>query len=264
MIRNKNSKYPVRPKKQLGQHFLKDEVIAKKIAESFIGTHSNILEIGPGTGVLSKYLFNNTHSKIRLIEVDRESIKYLCNTYPDKKNDIIHADFLKYDLDLLFDGSFAVIGNFPYNISSQILFRVLDYKNKINEVIGMFQKEVAVRIASSPGNRDYGILSVLLQAFYDIEYLFEVDEHSFVPAPKVKSAVIRIIRNDVEKLDCDEKLFKTVVKTAFNQRRKTLRNALKIYHIEENDLPVLDRRAETLSVKEYVDLTRVIQKNQMP
>jgi 16S rRNA (adenine1518-N6/adenine1519-N6)-dimethyltransferase len=261
MIRNKYSKYPVRPKKQLGQHFLKDEVIAKNIAESFEGTHSNILEIGPGTGVLSKYLFSNTHSKIKLIELDSESIKYLCNTYPEKKNDIVHADFLKYDLDSLFEGGFAVIGNFPYNISTQILFKVLDYKNKINEVIGMFQKEVAVRIASLPGKKDYGILSVLLQAFYNIEYLFEVDEHSFVPVPKVKSAVIRITRNKVKQLDCDEKLFKQVVKTAFNQRRKTLRNALKIYHIEENDLPVLNRRAETLSVKEYVELTKIIQKN---
>jgi 16S rRNA (adenine1518-N6/adenine1519-N6)-dimethyltransferase len=164
----------------------------------------------------------------------------------------------------LFEGGFAVIGNFPYNISSQILFRVLDYKNKISEVVGMFQKEVAVRIASLPGKKDYGILSVLLQAFYDIEYLFEVDEHSFVPVPKVKSAVIRITRNKVNQLDCDEKLFKQVVKTAFNQRRKTLRNALKIYHIEENDLSVLDRRAETLSVKEYVELTGIIQKNQLP
>jgi len=249
--------YPVKAKKFLGQHFLKDENIAAKIVASLRDT-LNVLEIGPGTGILTKYLMQIPGVNLKLIEVDRESIAFLHAQYPEYIERTILADFLKFDLNTLFEGNFSVIGNFPYNISTQILFRVLDHRNHVNEVVGMFQKEVAARIASPPGSKEYGILSVLLQAFYNIEYLFTVNENVFVPPPKVKSAVIRLTRNEVTALDCDEQLFKSVVKTAFNQRRKTLRNALSSFDFEKNEeiTLLLTKRAEQLHVQDFVVLTR--------
>jgi 16S rRNA (adenine1518-N6/adenine1519-N6)-dimethyltransferase len=249
--------YPVRAKKHLGQHFLMDDNIARKIVTS-LRENQNVLEIGPGTGILTNHLLQISNINLKVIEIDRESVDYLTQQFPVLAEKIISADFLRYDLKDLFDGNFSVIGNFPYNISTQILFNVLEYRDQVNEVVGMFQKEVAVRIASKPGNKDYGILSVLLQAFYNIEYLFTVNESVFVPPPKVKSAVIRLLRNDVKKLDCDEKLFVTVVKTAFNQRRKTLRNALSSIQFDTNDEITLlfTKRAEQLGVAEFVFITQ--------
>ncbi len=206
--------YSVRAKKHLGQHFLKDDNIAQKIIAS-LHENKNVLEIGPGTGILTKHLLQIQNINLKVIEIDKESVEYLIQQFPALKEKIISADFLRYDLKDLFDGNYSVIGNFPYNISTQILFRVLDFRHQVNEVVGMFQKEVAVRIASKPGNKEYGILSVLLQAFYKIEYLFTVNESVFVPPPKVKSAVIRLIRNDVKKLNCDEKLFFYYSKNSF-------------------------------------------------
>ncbi len=251
----------VRPKKALGQHFLTDQHIAQKIVESLSGDLQNIIEIGPGKGILTQYLLQDKKLNLRFIETDWESVDYLNIKYPELAQKLILADFLKYDLNLLFgDEKFGIIGNFPYNISSQILFKVLDYKNQAFEVVGMIQKEVAERIAAPPGSRTYGILSVLLQAYYDIEYLFTVKEGVFFPPPKVKSAVIRLKRNDILSLDCDESLFRAVVKTAFNQRRKTLRNALKVFtFIDDPEIAkLLTQRAEQLTVDEFVLLTKAI------
>ena len=218
---------PVKPKKFLGQHFLKDMDIARRIAETMIGYAGvPILEIGPGTGVLTRFLLAAGHD-LTVVEIDRESVAYLRAHFPELDNRILEEDFLKLRLDKIFPERFCVIGNYPYNISSQIFFKVLDYKDLIPCCSGMIQKEVAERMASGPGNKNYGILSVLMQAWYDIEYLFTVPEHVFEPPPKVKSAVIRMTRNKVTDLGCSEQLFKQVVKTSFNQRRKTLRNSLK-------------------------------------
>jgi 16S rRNA (adenine1518-N6/adenine1519-N6)-dimethyltransferase len=252
----------VNPKKRYGQHFLKDENIARQISES-LTLHQNykqVLEIGPGTGILTKYLFRAIAYQTHLIEVDSEAYQYLLEKYPEKKDQIIFGDFLRLDLSALFSEPFAIIGNFPYNISSQILFAVLENRNLIPEVVGMFQKEVALRIAAGPNSKVYGILSVLLQAYYDIEYLFTVDEYVFNPPPKVKSAVIRLKRNKVEFLGCDEKLFTRVVKQAFNQRRKTLRNALRGLNMNSELLAsdILNKRAEQLSVADFVDITNKI------
>ena len=244
----------VRPKKHLGQHFLNDENIARKIAATLPENTYDVLEIGPGTGILSKYLLANNFRNYMAIEVDMESIEYLNRHFPEMKEKIIFGDFLKYDLASVFHEEFSIIGNFPYNISSQILFKVLEYKNQIPFLVGMFQKEVAERIASPPGSKKYGILSVLVQAYYHIEYLFTVSEHVFSPPPKVKSAVIRLQRNNVDKLDCDEKRFVMLVKTAFNQRRKTIRNALKKYTFSPEAQFLLGQRAEQLSVEEFVFL----------
>lgn len=249
--------YPVRAKKHLGQHFLKDENIAQKIVASLL-LNKNVLEIGAGTGVLTKYLKDIQGINLKIIEIDNESVVFLKNNFPEINDNIIQADFLRYNLKTLFEGKFSIIGNFPYNISSQILFRTIENKDDVEEVVGMFQKEVAVRIASSPGNRDYGILSVLLKAWYDIEYLFTVDEHVFLPPPKVKSAVIRLKRNNVTTLGCDEKLFIAVVKTAFNQRRKTLRNALSSLGCKDTSDIIWTKRAEQLSVENFVWLTQKI------
>ena len=257
------SRMKIRAKKHLGQHFLKDLSIARSITDALSGEgYSNIVEVGPGMGVLTQYLLKKdfiTH----VIELDRESVSYLQAEYPQLSQRIYSADFLKINLDTITDQSFALIGNFPYNISSQILFKALDYKNQIPEIIGMFQKEVAERVASSPGNKKYGIISVLLQAYYNIEYLFTVDEDVFDPPPKVKSGVIRLRRNDEKKLGCNEKFFKQVVKQAFSQRRKTLRNALKplIGKSVSND-PILELRAERLSVKDFVYLTNQLERIQ--
>lgn len=248
----------VRAKKGLGQHFLKDTNIAKEIVDSLSESSKNIVEIGPGMGVLTQFLLEKEDANLFVIEIDSESVVYLKKHYPDLSERIIEKDFLKLDLATIFSEPFAIIGNFPYNISSQILFKVLDYKDQIPEVVGMFQKEVAVRVASKPGNKDYGILSVLLQAFYDIEYLFTVEPDVFNPPPKVKSAVIRLKRNAISHLDCDEQKFKQVVKTAFNQRRKTLRNSLKSFSFIDGftQEDIFNKRPEQLGVEEFVYITK--------
>jgi 16S rRNA (adenine1518-N6/adenine1519-N6)-dimethyltransferase len=216
-----------------------------------------VLEIGPGTGILTRFLLENENFNFKAIEIDNESVAFLHDHFPVLHGRLFHADFLKYNLNDFFSEPFAIIGNFPYNISSQILFKVLDYRNMVPEVVGMFQKEVAERIAAPPGSKTYGIMSVLLQAWYDIEYLFTVNENVFIPPPNVKSAVIRLTRNQKQTLECDESLFTAVVKTAFNQRRKTLRNALSSI-IKDKDtaaLPFMGERAERLSVDDFVALT---------
>lgn len=252
----------VKAKKHLGQHFLIDLDIAKKIVDSLSLTaqYKKVIEVGPGMGVLTQYLIENKNYETFPVDIDRESIGYLAEKYPSLKGNIIYADFLKVDLnELITNEPFAVIGNFPYNISSQILFKVLDYKDQIPEVVGMFQKEVAERVAAQPGSKTYGITSVLLQAFYDIEYLFTVNEDVFDPPPKVKSAVIRLTRNEKKQLECDEKRFKTIVKMAFNQRRKMLRKSLKSLLNDTNkDVGILTQRPEQLSVQEFVELTNLI------
>jgi 16S rRNA (adenine1518-N6/adenine1519-N6)-dimethyltransferase len=246
----------VKAKKHLGQHFLKDLSIAQRIADSLALTESMpVLEIGPGTGVLTRFLLQNPAVQLTAIEIDSESVVYLKEHYPELP--VIEGDFLNFDINSLFDGKpFCIIGNFPYNISSQIFFKALEHKERIPVIAGMLQKEVAERLASPPGNKQYGILSVLLQAYYDIEYLFTVSEHVFDPPPKVKSGVIRLKRNSTQKLDCDEKLFVTVVKAGFNQRRKTLRNALKGLHNQPQAThPLLEKRAEQLDVAAFAELT---------
>ncbi len=255
----------VRPKKFLGQHFLKDLSVAERIADT-VSDYKDIpvLEVGPGMGVLTRFLLEKGHD-LTVVEIDRESVPYLQKHFPQLEGKIIEADFLKMDLSRLYDGPFCVIGNYPYNISSQIFFKVIDHKDLIPCCSGMIQKEVAERMAAGPGSKTYGILSVLMQAWYKIEYLFTVSEHVFDPPPKVKSAVIRMTRNEVMKLPCNEKLFKTVVKTGFNQRRKTLRNSLKSLlnkDCEAFALPVFDKRPEQLSVDQFIELTLLIEKYQ--
>ena len=249
----------VRAKKFLGQHFLTDESIARRIVESIAPDSRHLLEIGPGMGVPTKYLINRENKNFHVIEIDHESVYYLHNHYPTL--DVIEGDFLKYDLSNLFQDRFTIIGNFPYNISSQILFKVFDNRDKVNEVVGMFQKEVAERVAAGPGSKTYGILSVLLSAFYNIEYLFTVNENVFNPPPKVKSAVIRLKRNDVTTLDCDEKLLVQVVKAGFNQRRKTLRNALRQLGLSLEEIPeqLLSKRAEQLGTDQFIEITKTLQ-----
>jgi 16S rRNA (adenine1518-N6/adenine1519-N6)-dimethyltransferase len=250
----------VDPKKRLGQHFLKDKSICERIANLY-GSQEiapRVVEIGPGMGALTEYLLKRPELDTWCMEVDDESVLYLDEHFPALKGKVIFGDFLREDLTKIMDGKkIGIIGNFPYNISSQILFKCLEYRNEIPEIVGMFQKEVAQRVAEKPGSKTYGILSVLLQAFYDIEYCFTVDEHVFNPPPKVKSAVIRCVRNNRENLGCDEKLFIQVVKTAFNQRRKTMRNALKPI-IQQTELPFLELRAERLSVDDFIELTKQI------
>ena len=282
----------VRPKKALGQHFLTDLSVAQKIADALVvesetvgGATSEagavpsdntdaampVLEIGPGMGVLSQYLLEREDIDLKMIEIDRESVDYLLTHFPKASGRVIEGDFLKMNLSYFFPGTFAVIGNFPYNISSQIFFRIIDHKDSIPQVVCMIQKEVAERIAEQPGSKTYGILSVLLQAWYDIEYLFTVGEGAFNPPPKVKSAVIRLRRNSRTELGCDEKLFKTIVKTGFNQRRKTLRNSLKPLIADKaareawtpeqsTDFlsnPVFELRPERLSVEDFISLTKL-------
>ena len=280
----------VRPKKALGQHFLTDLSVAQKIADALVvdgvggavpeagadpadsaAAAMPVLEIGPGMGVLSQYLLERKDIDLRMIEIDRESVDYLLVHFLKASGRVIEGDFLKMDLKYFFPGTFAVIGNFPYNISSQIFFRIIDHKDSIPQVVCMIQKEVAERIAEQPGSKTYGILSVLLQAWYDIEYLFTVGEGAFNPPPKVKSAVIRLRRNSRTELGCDEKLFKTIVKTGFNQRRKTLRNSLKpliadkaareAWTPEQSaeflSNPVFELRPERLSVEDFIALTKL-------
>lgn len=247
----------IRAKKHLGQHFLHDESISQRIADSVITDKNfpvHVLEIGPGTGALTKYLLPK-EIDLKVVEVDRESIAYLNRYYSQLKDRIREEDFLRSDLLSFFDGEkFSLVGNFPYHISTQILFRVFENRDLIPQTVGMFQKEVAMRIASGHGSKDYGILSVLLQAFYKIEYLFSVDETAFTPPPKVKSGVIRLVRNDRKELPCSDKRFLQVVKAAFNQRRKMLRNSLAgcVENIGEH--PFATRRPEQVSVEEFIEL----------
>ena len=255
----------VKPKKHLGQHFLKDTSICERIEQqiSFHMGCKNILEVGPGTGALTQHILKEKrYEKFYVMEVDKESIVYLNANFPKLSGKIIEGDFLEFEGDTLFNKNpFCVVGNFPYNISSQILFKCLEYKDLIPEIVGMFQKEVAERISQKPGNKKYGILSVFMQAYYDIEYLFTVDEHVFEPPPKVKSGVIRCKRNNRLSLNCDEILFVKVVKTAFNQRRKTLRNSLKSM-TNGLDLPpkFSGERPEQLSVEDFTELTNILEK----
>lgn len=254
----------VNPKKYFGQHFLKNPRTAKRIADSIPADPPEILEIGPGQGVLTGFLHEIFGNNLRLVEIDRKSIQYLTKEFPDITEDqIIQGDFMKLRADDLFRGEFQVAGNFPYNISSQILFRVIEFRDRIPVMTGMFQKEVARRIAASPGSKVYGILSVLTQAFYKAEILFSLSENEFIPPPKVKSAVVRLIRYNTYHLECDEKLFFRVVKTGFQQRRKTLRNSLKKLLPTPDTLPgkFSGERPEQLTVEDFVEITQAVQQN---
>ena len=252
----------VSAKKHLGQHFLTDKNIAAKIVDSlqYAGSYRQVLEVGPGMGILSDFLLQKAGLETWLIDIDAESYRFLQKKYPQLGAHLINADFLEMDFGNVFAGPFGIIGNFPYNISSQILFKVLDNRDKVVEVVGMFQKEVAERCAEKPGSKEYGILSVFVQAYYKVEYLFTVKAGVFNPPPKVLSAVIRLTRNNTARLDCDEKLFWQVVKAGFNQRRKTLRNALSSLINKERMAhePMLDLRAERLSVADFVQLSNKI------
>jgi len=247
----------VRPKKHLGQHFLTDPAIARRITDALQLTGpGDVLEIGPGTGVLTGELLQRAEVKLTPVEIDTESIGYLVQKWPELEEKIIKGDILKADLSSCFNGNFSVIGNFPYNISSQIFFHLLEYREQVTQIVCMLQKEVAERLAASPGNKEYGILSVLLQAWFDIEYLFTVKPGSFFPPPKVNSAVIRLKRNHTKTLACDEGLFKTVIKTTFNQRRKTIRNSIRpLLPVITEENPYLTRRPEELGVEDFVTLT---------
>ena len=252
----------VRPKKALGQHFLTDMSVARRIAGTVDACKGMpVLEVGPGTGVLTRFLLEAGHD-LKVIEIDRESIDYLNTHFPELQGRILAEDFLQADLAALYgDTPFVITGNYPYCISSQIFFKLLDYKNRVPVCTGMIQKEVAERIASKAGHKAYGILSVLLQTWYDIEYLFTVNENVFNPPPKVKSAVVRLTRNSRQTLPCDEALFKKVIKTAFNQRRKTLRNSLKPLLGKDAAVykePVFDRRPEQLDVEAFIALTDLV------
>ena len=253
----------VRPKKFLGQHFLKDLSIAKDIADTVDECPGlPILEVGPGMGVLTQFLMEKGR-EVKVVELDFESVAYLRENFPALEGNIIEDDFLKLKLEKLFDGRpFVLTGNYPYNISSQIFFKMLDYKDLIPCCTGMIQKEVAERIAAGPGSKTYGILSILIQAWYKVEYLFTVHEHVFNPPPKVKSAVIRMTRNETKELGCNERLFKLIVKTTFNQRRKTLRNSISSILEKGNPLsndPVFNKRPEQLSVQEFIELTNRVE-----
>jgi 16S rRNA (adenine1518-N6/adenine1519-N6)-dimethyltransferase len=255
----------VRAKKHLGQHFLTDKNIANKIVDSLqpAGNYKQVLEVGPGMGILSDFLLQKPEYDVYLIDIDTESYEFLQKKYPQLGQKLINADFLELDFAGRFDNQMAVIGNFPYNISSQILFKILDNRHQIAEVVGMFQKEVAERCSAKAGSKEYGILSVFLQAYYKVEYLFTVKAGVFNPPPKVLSAVIRLTRNQTAALNCDEKLFWQVVKAGFNQRRKTLRNALSSLINKEKmtENPTLDLRAERLTVDDFVRLTNEIVAN---
>jgi 16S rRNA (adenine1518-N6/adenine1519-N6)-dimethyltransferase len=252
----------VKAKRNLGQHFLKDKSVAKSIADTLTGYgYDSVLEIGPGKGILTGFLMERNFADFRVIEIDNESVHFLRENFPELKV-IIRGDFLKMNIADEFTGKIGLIGNFPYNISTQIMFRVLDQRDKVVEVCGMFQREVAERICAPPGSKVYGIISVLLQAFYSAEYLFTVQETVFSPPPKVKSGVIRLRRNSTERLECDERLFTRVVKAAFNQRRKTLRNSVKsAFRLKREDHPEFNLRPEQLSVNQFVELTNWIQEN---
>jgi 16S rRNA (adenine1518-N6/adenine1519-N6)-dimethyltransferase len=255
----------IRAKKHLGQHFLNDENIAKKIVDSLLECNkgATVIEVGPGTGVLTKYLAPALQNNFWALDVDTDSVPYLKQHYPEIADHVLLQDFLEFDIKSIIPGKFNVVGNFPYNISSQILFKVLDHRHDVDCVVGMFQKEVAMRLAEKPGSKTYGIISVLLQTYYDIEYSFTVNENVFTPPPKVKSAVIRLTRNKRHTLSCNEDLFTKVVKTTFNQRRKQIRNSIRpIITIDDALLPpVFQQRPEQLSVEEFIALTDFVEKH---
>ena len=250
----------IRPKKALGQHFLRDSDIARRIAETLSAYRGlPVLEVGPGMGVLTRFLLDEGHD-LSVVEVDTESVAYLRLHFPELEGKIYAEDFLKLELGRLYPDTFCVIGNYPYHISSQIFFKALEYREQVVCCAGMIQKEVAERLAAPPGSKTYGIISALIQPWYDVEYLFTVSEKVFDPPPKVKSAVIRMTRNDRKELGCDEALYKRVVKTSFNQRRKTLRNSMKPLlgkEFPDYALPVFDKRPEQLSVEQFVELTLI-------
>jgi 16S rRNA (adenine1518-N6/adenine1519-N6)-dimethyltransferase len=252
----------VRAKKHLGQHFLQDDQVAEQIVEFLtgFGDYQQVLEIGPGTGVLTQHLLRGPFQKIWMIDVDREATLHLKKKFPEQADQIIHQDFLQFQAASCFQHRFGIVGNLPYNISSQIFFKILDIREMVPECVCMIQKEVAQRLVSPPGNRAYGILSVFLQAFYKLEYLLEVPPESFYPVPKVESAVIRLQTLGKTDLGCDQKIFRAVVKQGFQNRRKTLRNALKAFNLplEIRSLELLDKRAEQLAVEDYVTLTKTI------
>ncbi len=250
----------VRAKKKLGQHFLNNNEIAQDIVDALqCADVERIIEVGSGMGVLSEFILDKP-VKSSFVEIDIESIDYLNKNFPQIRGKIINKDFLKLDLENDFEDRIAIIGNFPYNISSQILFKMLEHKNKVVELVGMFQKEVADRVISKPNSKVYGIISVFVQAYYNVEYLMTVKPEEFIPPPKVNSAVIRLTRNKVEKLDCDEKLFWKVVKQTFNQRRKMIRNTIKLFNINDDfTSEYLTKRPEQLSVDDFVKLTNQIQ-----
>ena len=253
----------VKPKKYLGQHFLNDENIAKKVVDSLsLSNYLNVLEIGPGTGVLTKYLIKK-NINLKLVEIDNESVEFLKTHLSIDPLIILQHDFLKLDLSNIFTENFAIIGNFPYNISTQIIFKVLEYKNSVPELIGMFQKEVAERICEKKGSKKYGILSVLTQAYFDTQYLFSVPASVFTPPPKVISAVIRLVRKEQININYNEKLFFKVVKLSFQQRRKTLRNSLKSFNLSDilREDAIFDLRPEQLSVRDFIYITDLIDKN---
>ena len=253
----------VKPKKYLGQHFLNDENIARKIVDSLsLSGYSNVMEIGPGTGVLTKYLLN-LKLDLKLVEIDSESVVFLKTKLGIDPSIILESDFLKLKLDDVFINKFAIIGNFPYNISTQIIFKALEYKNLVPELIGMFQREVAERICEKKGSKKYGILSVLTQAYYETDYLFSVPPSVFTPPPKVTSAVIRLVRKEQVDINYNEKLFFKVVKLSFQQRRKTLRNSLKTFNLSDSlrEDAIFDLRPEQLSVEDFISLTDLIDKN---
>ncbi|MDR2146533.1 MAG: 16S rRNA (adenine(1518)-N(6)/adenine(1519)-N(6))-dimethyltransferase RsmA [Tannerella sp.] len=253
----------IRPKKSLGQHFLKDLTIAQRIAETLSAFRGlPVLEVGPGMGVLTRYLLDEGHD-LSVVEIDRQSVNYLKNNIPALKEKIFVEDFLQMNLSEIFPGKFCIIGNYPYYISSQIFFKALEFREQVVCCSGMIQKEVAERLAAKGTSRNFGILSALIQPWYDVEYLFTVSEQVFDPPPKVKSAVVRLTRNNRTDLDCDEALYKKVVKTAFNQRRKTLRNSLKSLTGErfpDFSLPIFDKRPEQLSVAGFIELTQMAEK----
>ncbi len=257
--------HQVKAKKHLGQHFLTNESIAQNIANALDYTgYNNTLEIGPGMGVLTKYLLEK-NTTTYVIEIDKESVQYLERHYPKLHGKIIAEDFLKYNINAVFNGEpFAIIGNFPYNISSQIVFKALELRHQIPQFAGMFQKEVAQRICEKQGSKTYGILSVLVQAFYHAEYLFTVSETVFNPPPKVQSGVLKLTRKENYTLPCNEKLLFNIVKTAFNQRRKTLRNSLKTFQLQDNlkENPIFNLRPEQLSVQQFIELTQKIEQQQ--
>ncbi len=251
----------VKAKKSLGQHFLRDQNIAHKITDSLLPLTRDVLEIGPGMGVLTRHLFHNANFSVRAIDIDKESIAYLHQEFPEHQDRILYGDFLKTQLVELYDHPFSIIGNLPYNISSQIFFRIIENRDFIPQVVCMIQKEVAERISANHGNKTYGILSVFLQTFYNIEYLFTVGEKVFDPPPKVKSAVIRLTRNERQTLGCSEKLFFNVVKTGFNQRRKTLRNALRGLLPADFESEYLNKRPAQLSIEDFLLLCRSIEQS---
>ena len=265
----------VRPKKALGQHFLTDLSVSRRIADSLLAEErTDVLEVGPGMGVLTRFLLERPEIALRAVEIDRESVDYLLLHYPELNGALIEADFLRLRLENFFPGKFCVIGNFPYNISSQIFFKILDYRERVPQVVCMIQKEVAERLAAAPGSKVYGILSVLIQLWYDVEYLFTVEPGVFNPPPKVKSAVVRLTRNGRTDCGCDERLLRRVVKTSFNQRRKMMRGSLKPLFAALNTeraggsqpegvtdfltRPEMTRRPEQLSVEEFIELTNSI------